>query len=179
MAEDIRVRIEADAAPFLATLENLKSLSTSFGAELTGALKGAAVSGRSLDDILRRLASNLAGRALNLGLAPLRQMAGSMMSGLFGGAASVVPFAKGGVVASPSYFPMGHNLGLMGEAGAEAILPLARGADGRLGVAAGGSTPSVHVTFNVTATDAASFRKSEAQVTGMLAQAVRRGTRGL
>lgn len=178
MAEDLRVRIEADAAPFLATLENLKSLSTSFGAELTGALKGAAVSGRSLDDVLRRLGSNLAGRALNLGLAPLRQMAGTMVSGLFGGTADVVPFAKGGVVSSPSYFPMGRDLGLMGEAGAEAILPLSRGADGRLGVAGGGGAPAVHVTFNVTATDAASFRKSEAQITGMLAQAVRRGTRG-
>jgi phage-related minor tail protein len=69
----------------------------------------------------------------------------------------------------------------MGEAGAEAILPLRRGADGRLGVAAGGGGggAAVNVVFNVTATDAASFRKSEAQVTGMLARAVARGARSL
>ena len=72
---------------------------------------------------------------------------------------------------------MGKSVGLMGEAGPEAILPLQRSADGRLGVAAGGGGAAVNVVFNVTATDAASFRKSEAQITGMLARAVSRGTR--
>jgi len=59
-------------------------------------------------------------------------------------------------------------------------MPLARTADGRLGVAAGGGgggRPAVVV--NVTATDAASFRRSEAEVTAMLARAVARGRRGL
>ena len=46
----------------------------------------------------------------------------------------VMPFAKGGVVSSPTMFPMRNGRGLMGEAGPEAIMPLARGADGRLGV---------------------------------------------
>ncbi len=180
MAEDISVRIEADAAPFLATLDNLRTLSQGFGRDLTGALKNAAVSGKSLDDILRRLGSNLAGRALSAGLASLSQLTGSLLSSIFGGVTgNITPFAKGGVVSTPSYFPMAGGTGLMGEAGPEAILPLARGSDGRLGVATGGGggTP-VNITFNVTASDAASFRKSEAQITGMLAQAVSRGARG-
>ena len=67
----------------------------------------------------------------------------------------------------------------MGEAGTEAVMPLTRGADGRLGVAAQGGGSPIHVTFNVTATDAGSFRKSEAQLTGMLARAARRGARTL
>ena len=46
----------------------------------------------------------------------------------------VLPFAKGGVVSSPMLFPLRGGTGLAGEAGAEAILPLRRGADGRLGV---------------------------------------------
>lgn len=50
----------------------------------------------------------------------------------------VMPFAKGGVVGAPAYFPLGRGLGLMGERGAEAVMPLARGPDGRLGVQAGG-----------------------------------------
>jgi phage-related minor tail protein len=66
---------------------------------------------------------------------------------------------------------------MAGEAGAEAILPLARGADGRLGVQGGGQATVVHV--NVTTPDADSFRRSEAQVTAMLARAVGRGRRGL
>ena len=48
---------------------------------------------------------------------------------------SIKPYAKGGVVAAPTLFPMaGGDIGLMGEAGPEAIMPLKRGSDGRLGV---------------------------------------------
>lgn len=50
---------------------------------------------------------------------------------------NVIPFANGGVVSSPTTFPMARgNVGLMGEAGPEAIMPLRRGSDGKLGVAA-------------------------------------------
>ncbi|WP_207553557.1 phage tail length tape measure family protein [Pseudoroseomonas deserti] len=52
---------------------------------------------------------------------------------------NVVPFAKGGVprVDEPTFFPMaGGNVGLLGEAGPEAILPLKRMANGELGVQA-------------------------------------------
>lgn len=45
-------------------------------------------------------------------------------------------FARGGIVSAPTVFGHGGRLGLMGEAGPEAILPLRRGRDGRLGVAA-------------------------------------------
>ena len=47
-------------------------------------------------------------------------------------------YAKGGVVNKPTIFPMANGMGLMGEAGAEAILPLSRGANGKLGVQAQG-----------------------------------------
>jgi len=189
LAEDVTVSIRADTAPFQSALENLEKLSGNFGNQLTGALKSAAVSGRELDDVLRRVGLNLAGMALAQGLKPLQSLAGSLFSGLLGGLSGilpfanggvpghVVPFASGGIVSTPSYFPMRGNIGLMGEAGSEAILPLRRGADGSLGVAAAGGGGPVNVVFNVTAQDAASFRKSEAQITGMLARAVSRGAR--
>lgn len=92
----------------------------------------------------------------------------------------VTPFAHGGVVAAPTYFPLGRGLGLMGEQGAEAVMPLARGPDGRLGVRAGGAAARpIAVTVNVTTPDADSFRRSEAQVSAALARAVSRGRRGL
>ena len=72
-----------------------------------------------------------------------------------------------------------RGLGLMGEAGAEAILPLKRGSDGALGVAAPAGGGGAQIVFNVTATDAASFRKSEGQIAAMLARSVGRGQRGL
>jgi phage-related minor tail protein len=57
-------------------------------------------------------------------------------------------------------------------------MPLARGSDGRLGVRTEGGA-SVTVNFHIATNDAESFRKSEAQVTAMLARAVGRGRRGL
>ncbi|PHM68138.1 phage tail tape measure protein [Xenorhabdus kozodoii] len=66
---------------------------------------------------------------------------------------SFIPNAKGGVyqsanlsqysgqiISSPTLFKFAKGGGLMGEAGPEAILPLKRGSDGRLGVEASGST---------------------------------------
>jgi phage-related minor tail protein len=68
----------------------------------------------------------------------------------------------------------------MGERGAEAIMPLARGPDGRLGVVAqGAGARPVSVTVNIAAQDVESFRNSEAQITGALARAVARGQRNL
>jgi len=61
----------------------------------------------------------------------------------------IVPFAKGGIVDGivnkPTIFPFANGgVGLMGEAGyPEAIIPLKRGRDGKLGVAGGGGTSVV------------------------------------
>ena len=90
----------------------------------------------------------------------------------------MTPFASGGVIATPSFFPMRGGTGLAGEAGPEAILPLTRGSDGRLGVRSQGGA-AVNVTFNVTTPDAQSFRRAEADVGAMLARAVARGQRGM
>ena len=52
-------------------------------------------------------------------------------------------FARGGIVNRPTMFPFANGIGLMGEAGPEAIMPLKRGSDGKLGVAGGGGTSVV------------------------------------
>ena len=164
-----------DAEHLAAVFEDLEARSRSFGSALTGALKGAVVDGKGLESVLRGLALRMSDIALSVGLKPLEGLVSSGVSGLLGGA---TPFAKGGVVASPTYFGSGGGLGLMGEAGAEAILPLRRGPDGGLGVAAEGGG-GARIVFNVTAQDAASFRKSEGQIAAMLTRAVGRGQRSL
>lgn len=65
----------------------------------------------------------------------------------FGG--NVIPFARGGVVDSPTFFPMANGAGLMGEAGPEAVMPLRRGPDGKLGVVAAGGGATVHNSFAI------------------------------
>ena len=141
---------------------------------------------------LKSLVGGLFGHAQGLGSDPSGAGAGlsGLIASLFGGGpalakggivsrGAVMPFAQGGVVTAPTYFPMGRGLGLMGERGAEAVMPLARGPDGRLGVrTGGGGGRPVSVTVNVSTPDAASFRRSEAQVSAALARAVARGQRG-
>jgi tape measure domain-containing protein len=87
----------------------------------------------------------------------------------------VIPFARGGIVDRPTLFPFARGTGLMGEAGPEAILPLRRGRDGRLGVQTSGPAMAVHVT--ITSPDADGFRRSQGQVSAAIADAVRRGGR--
>jgi lambda family phage tail tape measure protein len=186
--DDLSVRISADTTPFRDALRGLGQEAESFSSAITSAFKDAIVGGHDFEGVLSSLALRLAGLALDRALQPIGAGIGGLLGSLFnglgfaeGGVVSegrVRPFANGGVVAAPTFFPLGRGLGLMGEAGAEAILPLSRGSDGKLGIRSDASAPLV-VTFNVTAADADSFRKSEAQVTAMLARAVGRGRRGL
>jgi phage-related minor tail protein len=161
-----------------AELERIGDLADGVGKALSRAFRGAVLDGKSLKSVLGEVARSFADIALKAAFQPIGSLVSGAIESLFTDTnPAVTPFAKGGVLASPTYFPLGQGLGLAGEAGAEAILPLSRGSDGRLGVAAGGGG-AVNVTFNVTASDARSFAASEAELSAMLLRAVRRGTRG-
>ena len=62
----------------------------------------------------------------------------------------IVPYAKGGIVNSPTLFPFAKGVGLMGEAGPEAIMPLRRGRSGKLGVEMHGGRGGGSTTVNYT-----------------------------
>ena len=190
------VGVNVDTRALDTALADLEKRAKSFGATLTGSLGQAIVGGKNLEGVLRSLGERLADMALSAAMKPLDNLLGNaagslanLLGGALGGAlgfarggvpAGVTPFADGGVVRSPTFFPTGGGLGVMGEAGSEAVLPLARGSDGSLGVAvSGGAAAPAPIVFNVNTPDAASFRKSEAQVATMLARAVGRGRRGL
>ncbi|MEO1775652.1 MAG: hypothetical protein AAFS07_11945 [Pseudomonadota bacterium] len=89
-------------------------------------------------------ASGLGGSISTTGTAPALTFAngGVIASG------RVTAFARGGIVDGPTVFPMANGVGLMGEAGPEAVIPLSRGPDGKLGVKGGGSN-SYQVVVNV------------------------------
>jgi phage-related minor tail protein len=174
-------------------LETLDRLAQRFGNSLSTALTRNAAEGRRLEGVLDTVGRTLLRATLRAAARPLQGALRSLFSGLSAGGddatpfaqggvisrGRVTPFAQGGVVATPTYFPLRGGLGLMGEQGAEAIMPLARGPDGRLGVRAGGGARPVQVTVNISTPDAESFRRSEAQVAAALARAVARGRRGL
>lgn len=56
---------------------------------------------------------------------------------------------SGTVVSSPTIFPFARGTGLMGEAGPEAILPLKRGKDGKLGISSETSGQSNGNVYNI------------------------------
>jgi phage-related minor tail protein len=64
----------------------------------------------------------------------------------------------------------------MGEAGPEAILPLARGPDGRLGVASAGGR-GVSVVMNISTPDVQGFQRSQSQIAAQVTRALSRGQR--
>ena len=190
--DTMTVAVHADTTQFQQQIADASRLGRQFGNQLATAFDGIAIKGKGVGDVLRSLALNLSQLVLKAALKPLTNGLGGALTGLFGGSGLgfakggviqqrlPVPFASGGVIASPTTFPLaGGRMGLAGERGAEAIMPLARGPDGRLGVAAAGAAGGVNVTFNVTTPDADSFRRSEAQVAAMVARAVALGQRNL
>jgi len=84
----------------------------------------------------------------------------------------IVPFYKGGIVNSPTLFPFAKGVGLMGEAGPEAIVPLKRGRDGKLGIAGGGGATTVNVSVDAKGTKVEGDGKQMAQLGRMLGSAI-------
>lgn len=127
-----------------ARTRELESGANAFARAMTQAFSRAVIDGKRFEDVLKGLVLRLSNLAVRLAFKPLERGFASAFEGLFAAFGNAKPFADGGVIASPTYFPLGRGgVGLAGEAGPEAILPLARGADGRLGVAAGGTRHAV------------------------------------
>lgn len=160
-----------------AEFTELTRVSESFGRTITGAFAGAITGGRKLSDVLRSLVGSLSRQTLSAALRPFGNAIGGQLASLFS-PGRITPFAAGGIVQSPTMFALRGGLGLMGERGAEAILPLARGPDGRLGVQSGGGG-AVNVTVHIQTPDVAGFERSRSQVSALLARAVQRGQRNL
>ena len=134
------------------------------GAEMIGGALGNVFSGAThnardfFKDILQGFAQLAAAAAIQKVMKMIGGNSGfsSFMDAIMGKAemgnaydrGTLVPFAQGGVVNGPTTFPMsGGRMGLMGEAGAEAIMPLRRGKDGKLGVT--GARPRVEIHNNL------------------------------
>lgn len=143
--------------------KNTKKTSDEFGVsaklwanDLSQGLAQAIVNAQDLGDALTNIAKQIASSAL-------QKLLGGWIGGLFADGAAfqggrVIPFAKGGIVTKPTIFPMARGMGLMGEAGPEAVMPLKRGSDGKLGVEGGGGT--TYVTVNINAIEPQSFAQA-------------------
>ena len=173
-------------------LRDVQRSANAFGQSMSDAFSQSITGSRNFEDVLKSLYLRISDIALRLAFKPIENGLASGFNNLFASLSNTIaapnlaaasgaikPFAAGGVIGTPTYFPMrGGGLGLAGEAGPEAIMPLARGPDGRLGVAASGGGRA-SITVNIATPDADSFRRSEIYVTGQIARAVARGQRGM
>lgn len=134
------------------TLEKQKSIGEELGLTFSSAFEDAIVKGGEFGDVLEGLAQDIARILVRKQITePLGTALSDFASSLFApsangnafGPGGLIPFAKGGVVDSPTFFKFANGGsfagGVMGEAGPEAILPLKRGAGGKLGVVAEGA----------------------------------------
>ncbi len=91
-------------------------------------------------------------------------------------AASISPFAKGGIVKKPTMFAYANGgtgrFGLMGEAGPEAIMPLSRGSNGKLGVQASGGVGNVVVNVDASGSEAEGDSPKAKQLGSLIGAAV-------
>lgn len=168
------------------------ALSSGISGGLRRAFDGLVFDGMKLSDALKGVASTMIDTVYGIAMKPVQNAFGGflaegingLLSGIMpfekGGSFAqgrVMPFAKGGVVAQPTGFAMRNGRGLMGEAGPEAIMPLARGPDGRLGVQASGGARAVTVVMNIQTPDVAGFQRSQSQIAAQASRMLARGQR--
>jgi phage-related minor tail protein len=192
MAAQFTAEMDRVRAAFAATQADAADFETGLSRGLRRAMKDLVVDGDSLSDALTGLAKTMINTTFNSAMRPVTDHLGGLVSDGIGalvggilpfadGAAfsqgKVTPFARGGVVSSPTHFPMRGGLGLMGEAGPEAILPLARGHDGSLGVKTQGGGKAPTVVMNVTTPDVAGFQRSRGQIAAQMSRMLARGNR--
>lgn len=98
----------------------------------------------------------------------------------------VQPFAAGGIVTGPTFFPMANGgVGLMGEAGAEAVMPLTRTSSGKLGVRSEGGQQNVKVEIinqsgqDLKVTSANPSYDANGMVLGIVIDGIQRNKMGL
>ncbi|WP_138465172.1 phage tail tape measure protein [Poseidonocella sp. HB161398] len=184
--------LEQMRATILDTSKQVSTLSSGISRGLRSAFDGVIFDGMRLQDAFSKIGESMVNAAYASAVNPVMRHMGDLvgggisavMSGLMpfekGGSFAqgrVLPFARGGVVSSPVRFPMRGGTGLMGEAGPEAIMPLARGPDGSLGVRAQTGGGGMNVVMNISTPDAESFRRSQGQLAVQMGRALARGQR--
>lgn len=157
-----KANAQVDYDEALKRFNDLQAAADSFASAITDVIMGTKSLGEAFADMARQIIADIIQMTI-------RMLIFRAISGLFRGSGAsvgidpvtgedflfsakgnvfshgnVVPFASGGVVSMPTLFPMaGGRTGLMGEAGPEAIMPLARDSRGRLGVRANDNSPGV------------------------------------
>jgi len=114
---------------------------------MTGKLNFRDLANSIIADLTRMLIRAAVTRPLFGALFPKIPITGSANGNVFA-KNKIVPYKMGGIVNKPTLFPMANGMGLMGEAGPEAVMPLKRGSNGKLGVQSSGGVGNIVVNVD-------------------------------
>jgi len=174
-----------------ATGKDVATLEKGLSKGLRKAFDGLVFDGASLASALDNVATSMMNSTFNAAMRPVTDHLGGLLASGVGSLAQsilpfadgaafsqgrVMPFANGGIVSGATPVGMRGGMGVMGEAGPEAIMPLARGADGKLGVrGSGGNGPTV--VMNISTPDVQGFARSQNQIAAQMNRALGRANR--
>jgi len=169
------------------TGKDVATLERGLSKGLRKAFDGVVFDGMKLSEALSTVAQSLVKTTYNAAISPVTNHFGGLLSQGVGSLVQnilpfadgapfsqgrVIPFAQGGVVSSATAFPMRGGTGLMGEAGPEAIMPLARGPNGKLGVRGGATGSAPSIVMHISTPDVQGFQRSSSQIATKLSRAL-------
>lgn len=196
-AADTAAKAESELKKIEVQMKKTQQVADDVGASFANAFENMAIGADSASESIEGLARSILKIAFREAVsAPIAGAVSSLVRGFIAPSAAasptpnamgnifgmqgIIPFQRGGIVSGRSLFGFaGGRTGMLGESGPEAILPLARGPGGRLGVASaggGGTTQIITVQMNINTPNADSFRKSRRQLAGDARRLVRSAT---
>lgn len=172
--------------------KDVAGLERGLGRGLRSAIDGVLLDGERFSDAMRTVRNSIISATYNAAIRPVTTGVGDAIASGVGGLVQsilpfangapfsqgrVMPFASGGIVNGTTPFGMRGGVGVMGEAGPEAIMPLARGPDGKLGVRGAGGGSGTTVVMNISTPDVQSFQRSQGQIAAQMTRVLSRGQR--
>jgi hypothetical protein len=158
-------------------IEQMSQLMDTVSGHIESAFMSFVDGSKSVEDAFKSMLRNIIlaiyqEKVAKAGANAIMSLLGLANGGAFERGGKFTAYANGGVVGSPTMFSHSGGLGVMGEAGPEAIMPLKRGKNGKLGVQMEGNAGNVTVVqnFNMSANGDESVKRIIRQETPRIAE---------
>ena len=179
----MKVEVEANTEKFKQAMQEIEQQSEKFGQAFSSMIKATVVEGKSLESQLKAIALRFSELALDVAMKPLEQAASNFFTSLMtsttipGQSGTATASTQGQLTSNPTVFRPRGQPAMAVSASSPAVSSQSRGEH----ATESGNAPerTVNVVFNINTPDVGGFRKSETQISTMLARAVGRGRRTL
>jgi hypothetical protein len=171
------LKTEAETRKLMEAEQQRQQLMNTIEGHIENAFMSMVDGSKSVEDAFKSMLRNIIlaiyqEKVAKAGANAIMNLLGLANGGAFERGGKFTAYANGGVVGSPTMFSHSGGLGVMGEAGPEAIMPLKRGKNGKLGVQMEGNSGNVTVVqnFNMSANGDESVKRIIRQETPRIAE---------